>query len=276
MGLLTSGSIAAVQAPRPSPSRAFTWGQGGKRMTQEEIAIAQRQAAQRMSNGGSYAPVDHWLQGAARLSEGILGGVQMRDTRRAQEANAAESDIVVQALLEGMRGGATDRGSVAAALANPRLDDRTHALAEMEWKRMNPVAPEPTEMQRNYDWLAGQGRAADAEHYLQGRIDPEIVIPMPDGPYVGPRSRLSSTIAGAQIEPETGSPSQPTDSGAAQPGFTDMSGATKLLQSMGPQGFVAWQRRYGTSVLVNSPEEMARLPKGTRVRSPDGREGVKN
>lgn len=39
--------------------------------------------------------------------------------------------------------------------------------------------------------------------------------------------------------------------------------------------FIGWQKRFGTPVLVNSPEEAASLPAGTIMVSPDGRRGVK-
>ena len=53
--------------------------------------------------------------------------------------------------------------------------------------------------------------------------------------------------------------------------------ALKVLHSLGgPQQFLQWQQKYGTVVQVSSPEELAALPAGTRVRSPDGREGVKH
>lgn len=54
-----------------------------------------------------------------------------------------------------------------------------------------------------------------------------------------------------------------------------LDGFARLAQSMGPQGAINYQRQHGVPVLVNSPEEMARLPQGTLVISPDGRTGVK-
>jgi hypothetical protein len=200
---ITPGTLAAAQQPlnqMQTVAEPFVWGQGGRRMTPEDIAFAQRQAAQRMSNGGSYAPVDHWLQGAARASEGIIGGLQMRDARRASEVNAAESDMVVRALMEGGAGGQPggNRDAVIAAMLNPNISDQARGFAESEWARMNPKPLAPTEFERT---LQGAGIMPGTPQWtqsMQGKvsntIDPITVVPTPHGPYVGPMSKFAETL----------------------------------------------------------------------------------
>lgn len=78
---------------RQEPQQAFVWGKSGRRMTADEIARERAIAEAQIAEGGSYAPVQHWLQGAARMSQGIVGGLRERKALRAEEANTAETDI---------------------------------------------------------------------------------------------------------------------------------------------------------------------------------------
>lgn len=274
--LMPAGAIAPINQMQTA-AQPFIWAQGGKRMTPAEIAAQQEMAAGQMAEGSSYAPIGHVTQGLARLSQGILGGLTARKAGKAAEANAAESDAVVQALIKGPSSSG-NRASIVALLANPYLSDEVRDFAKMEYKRLTPDAPTPTEMQRNYEWLAKSGRAKEAEQYLQGRVDPEIMIPMPGGPYVGPRSQMSATIEGPGPSQPPGAVAPPVAAAMGSDGpsrFADISGAGQMIQSMGAQGFLGWQQKHGTPVMVNSPEEMAALPVGTKVVSPDGRTGVK-
>lgn len=90
----------------------------------------------------------------------------------------------------------------------------------------------------------------------------------------GPWSQVAPMLRGGdQISPPMGgavSPPTPP-SGPGVPHLT-----VDQMRSIG-QGvnFAKWQQREGTPVLVTSAEEMARVPVGTMVISPDGRRGVK-
>ena len=57
-------------------------------------------------------------------------------------------------------------------------------------------------------------------------------------------------------------------------GFMTADQYNTVRQGLG-SGFGAWQSKYQVPVLVKSAEEMALLPSGTPVLSPDGRRGVK-
>src|SRR3546814_5650122 len=88
----------------------------------------------------------------------------MRERRadKASEANAAESNAVLQALM-GQQSGATgtagagnpqapdSRSAIIAALSNPYLSDDVRKFAGQEYQRLNPKLPAPTELQRNYE-----------------------------------------------------------------------------------------------------------------------------
>jgi hypothetical protein len=249
-------------------SEPFVWGSGGSRMTPEDIAFQRRLAASQQQM--DYSPVGHWLQGAARLADTLGGAFRERRADRAAAENAAEGDAVMRALMGGGQGSSTE--GVTAALLNPYIPDNVRDFAMKQWERANPKPPQPTDFQRNFQWLQGMNPSF-ADKYLQGQIDPEIVVPTPTGPYVGPRSQLSATIGeggGQQSGPVGGTPPP-----APQGSFADMSGAGDLIRSMGAKGFLDWQQRHGTPVMVSGPEDMAKLPSGTKVVSPDGRTGVK-
>lgn len=106
-----------------------------------------------------------------------------------------------------------------------------------------------------------------ANEFISGQQPKYMAIPE-GGTLVNTRDPSAVSQFGGQAP----QPPQPPTSGG---NFTDINGASQLLQSMGPQGFLQWQEQHGVPVVVNSPEEMAALPPGTRVRSPDGREGIK-
>lgn len=76
------------------PEAAFTWGAGGTRLTAEEITNRRKIADAMMK--GDYSPVQHWTQGLARVVDGALGGLELRQLDAAARANAAESDRVVR------------------------------------------------------------------------------------------------------------------------------------------------------------------------------------
>lgn len=69
----------------------FLWGAGGSKKTPEQVAREREIAAALMQGGMDYSPVDHWLQGAARASQGLVGG--LKDTW----ANEAEQEGIASA-----------------------------------------------------------------------------------------------------------------------------------------------------------------------------------
>lgn len=69
----------------------FLWGAGGSKKTPEQVAREREIAAALMQGGMDYSPVDHWLQGAARASQGLVGG--LKDTW----ANEAEQEGIAGA-----------------------------------------------------------------------------------------------------------------------------------------------------------------------------------
>jgi hypothetical protein len=100
----------------------FVWGPGGAQMTPAQIA-AQREIAQAMmARGSDYSPIKSGWQGAARVAEGMLGGLNAGQADRADAANAsAERDMIAKAIQAA-------QGAPGAAAAPP----------------VSPPAPGPT------------------------------------------------------------------------------------------------------------------------------------
>jgi len=92
----------------------FVWGQGGARLTPEDIAAQRKMAQALFMQGADYSPVQSPWQGAARMAQGLLGGYQSGEINRASAANSAES----AALLQSMFGGGANT-PVVAPMATP-------------------------------------------------------------------------------------------------------------------------------------------------------------
>jgi hypothetical protein len=100
---------------------AFTWGPGGSQMTPEQIASQRAVSQALMQQGMDYSPVKHWSQGAARVTQALLGGYEGYRADEAEKTNrAAEAQLL--ASLPGMGGAATTAAPAApAAVAAPAL-----------------------------------------------------------------------------------------------------------------------------------------------------------
>lgn len=87
---IVQGLTQATAAP------AFTWGQGGRRMTPDEIARERALAARQMQS--DYSPVQHWTQGLGRVTDNVLGALRDRSAQKSALANAADTARIAQLL----------------------------------------------------------------------------------------------------------------------------------------------------------------------------------
>lgn len=98
---------------------AFVWGDAGAQMTPEAIA-AQRKIAQAMlQRGGDYSPVQSWAQGAARVAEGLMGGLDARMADTAERRNATAEQALLASLIPGAAASAPPAAAPAAPAAAP-------------------------------------------------------------------------------------------------------------------------------------------------------------
>lgn len=202
---MTQPNPFLTQGPQP-----FVWGQGGSRMTPQDIEFQRRLAAQQTQ--ADFSPVGHWLQGAARLADNVAGRFREQRVEKAAERNAAESNAVLQALMSG--GGSPD--AVTAALTNPYVSEQVRDFAKMQWKRQNPDPLQPTEFERA---LRASGVMPGTPGWTEAMAkkvaattDPMIAATLPGGRfYSGPQSGLASVMGG-------GDPPVSQPPGGPQPG----------------------------------------------------------
>lgn len=208
----------------------FVYGQGGRRMTPDQIA-REREIAQSMM-GVDYSPIASPWQGLARLSQNLLGGLREHDARKSQDENQRYSAEQLKALtnpsgLPSAMGGPgvsspAPGPNIAAMLADPYLDPNVKAVAQRQLdmqtfeqkEKLKAQYAEPTPEERLAQ-VAFPNDPARQLQFLQGvaanKEDPFVSVIGNDtfGSYAGRQSGLSS-ILGAQGQPATGGPATNT------------------------------------------------------------------
>lgn len=247
------------------PAQPFVWGQGGQRISPEQLALQRDRAAMMMQS--DYSPVGHWAQGLGRVADNWLGALDMRGVERDEQALADQRRADIEGLL-----GETN-ADLAPAMAS--RDPIVSGIAAQLLGARMPQAPEPTQLQRNYDWLVSQGRGEEAENLIGKETNPVRWTPYVD-PATGQLNfmpigldgpMLSNMEGGGQgISPSPGA----VDNTPGDVGYADFNGASRMIESMGPQEFLKWQGQFNTPVQVTSPEQLRALPSGALVIGPTG------
>lgn len=129
MALLGIGQNQTVNQP-------FQWGEGGLRLTPEDIAMRRQLAEQQQWMGSDFSPVGSVWEGLGRVVQGYTGGLNERRANRAEEANRAESQSIAELLMP-KDGQAPSSASIIAAALNPYIDDNTRQFALMQQQQMN-------------------------------------------------------------------------------------------------------------------------------------------
>lgn len=91
----------------------FIWGQGGEKMTPQQVERQRRLADELGQAAMDYSPVQHWSQGAARAAQGLLSGLKTKQADKAETAGMERAQSVIEALL----GGAGSSGSPGPGFA---------------------------------------------------------------------------------------------------------------------------------------------------------------
>lgn len=168
----------------------FVWGQGGRRVTPDEIArqrlIAEQQTA------GDYSPVGHWTQGLGRVLDGLEGGFAKRNLRRAEDANASESNAVLEALMN-----SPDQRTIISAVANQNLSPEVRKLAA----GMMPKAWQPTNDLEKAAIEAGIPRGSPQwveimNTAVQNKVDPWTNIVTGGESLMGRQSLIQQALGG--------------------------------------------------------------------------------
>jgi hypothetical protein len=194
LGAMPQGMMQPYTGQQQTMSDPFVWGAGGARMRPEDIARQREMAAQMQMAGADTSPVGHWTQGLARVAQALGGHVREKQANKAAEGLSARDAAIAEALL----GGGSD--VAMRAMLDPYASQGTRGAAKMIWEQANQKPPAPTEFERMLtasgvqpgtpEWAQAMGKA------VTSRIDPEIVVPLPQGVYVGPRSGLADVMKG--------------------------------------------------------------------------------
>lgn len=157
--LIDSAPNIMPQGQMPTGPAPFVWGSGGRRMTPDEIERQRQMAQALIAQGTDFSPIASPWQGLARVADAVAGGFDNRRANKAADANAAESQSVIQALMAADPNDPQgSQNTVLSALANPYLDDKTRSLVGAYSARMNPKPQE--------------GHFFEANNGDQGVIDP--------------------------------------------------------------------------------------------------------
>lgn len=102
-----------------NPQETFVWGKGGQKKTPEQVQRDREMAQLLIQGGADYSPVDHWLQGAARMVQGGLGGLQAHRANEAETAGMERGKAAFDPILQALTGGGAPTGQASFAGAAP-------------------------------------------------------------------------------------------------------------------------------------------------------------
>lgn len=85
----------------------FFWGQGGAKLTPEQLALAKAVLARKKSQGVDTSPVGHWTAGAARVVDALGDVFQERRLNSQQAENDQYNMAQTEPLIAALTGGST-------------------------------------------------------------------------------------------------------------------------------------------------------------------------
>lgn len=157
-----------------------------------------------------------------------------------------------------------------------RQADRDDWLWKFRVERDNPATPQPTEFERilNAAGFSPEEKLRLLQQRARNTADPLQAVKTygADGSE-GLQFIRPSQMQGGGDPSLGGAGSPPAPSPSAD--LRDFITPDQMRSIAGGTNFQKWQQQMQTPVLVRSAEEMAGLPAGTLVVSPDGRRGVK-
>jgi len=193
------------------PAQPFTWGQGGARLTPEQLAMQQKLALSKQQ--GDYSPVSNIFQGLGRVADNVTGALDEKSLNKEALAQAGDRQNSIAALLAPSPESGPQTSSIAAALAS--TDPALQSVGKMAYERANPKPTQPNEFQQ---YLLASGVQPGTPEWqrqnslrAQASYDPIVNVTLPTGVFAGPRSMLPSSGA-----PQTQSGPQP---GAVMDGY---------------------------------------------------------
>lgn len=175
----------------PQPDEPFVWGQGGSKLTPEQIAAQQAIAQQMMQS--DYSPVGSVWEGLGRVTDNVTGALKGRKLEKQAEASNADRMAQIALLL------GENNADLAPAISGG--DSVVSALAGDILKQRMPKAQNPTDFQQ---MLHAGGIMPGTPEYAaqnlaraQSLSDPLVTVSLPDGGiFNGPASQLAAVLKG--------------------------------------------------------------------------------
>lgn len=187
--VISQGTGLGSDIPQNQP---FVWGQGGSKLTPEQLA-AQQAIAQSMMKS-DYSPVGSVWEGLGRVADNAIGALDSRRLAKEQGAVNADRTAQIAALL-----GPNADPNIAAGLSSG--DGAVSGVAEALYKASLPKTQQPTDFQQ---MLIAGGVAPGTPEYAQQNLaraqslsDPLVTVSLPDGGiFNGPASQLAAVLKG--------------------------------------------------------------------------------
>lgn len=85
----------------------FIWGEGGQKLSPEEVARQRALASRLASQVGDTSPVGHWTQGLTRVTEALRGNLTDWRANQAEQAGLAEAQSAISPIIAALGGGAS-------------------------------------------------------------------------------------------------------------------------------------------------------------------------
>lgn len=172
IGALPAGIVQGLfpQGQMQTAAEPFVWGQGGRRMTPQDIA-REREIAASLTQL-DFSPVDSPWQGLARVAGNVSGALRERKADKASNANADYSQQIMQSLVNpsGSPSASAPPGAASSTapggnlpqlmqvIADPYVDRGTKEIAQMQLEQAQRMAMKQFEI---------DNRAPLAPHYWE-------------------------------------------------------------------------------------------------------------
>lgn len=166
-------------APQPTaPQEAFTWAQGGRRLTPEMQALEQRSLLARQQ--GDYSPVQHWTQGLARVADQLSAGFEQKQLDKDIAAQQASQTAQIAALIAPKDGSLPSSPTADIAAAITSSDPMVQKLGMARYERENPKST-VNDTERDYAFWKQQLTPEQFDMWIANKVNPPHFAMLPNG-----------------------------------------------------------------------------------------------